>query len=612
VVLPRTKMRPAHGRDSRKFSTGFIFSSYQFFKKQKRGEKNFFSIAFFLSSEYNISIMPKNEEQQKKTATKIQQLQREEEEDRAKNLALKLGFPFFDLRISTIDPTGLFLIPEKEAQKGNLAIIQKRQKELYIVVLNPNQKETKDAIKKLEKQGFQIKIFITSLSGLQRAWQKYADIKKEKTDITKEIEISNKELNKLKIELIDIKRLQDKLSEPNLNTTQILNIIMASALKLEASDVHLEVTADEDTRLRYRIDGVLQDTTTISASAYNLLLSRIKTLSGLKLNIKNIPQDGRFTFSSDGADIEIRVSIIPAENGENIVMRILDPKTISLNLEDLGIQDYDFKTIQSELKKPNGMIITTGPTGSGKTTLLYAFLKKVNTPEIKVVTLENPIEYHLEGVEQTQVHPDKGYTFASGLRSILRQDPDVILVGEIRDNETAETAINAALTGHLVFSTLHTNDAAGAIPRLVEMEVNANLIPPALNIVVAQRLVRRVCPKCSKETKPSSEIAEKIKNGLKDLPSRVKKLNLNNIKIKEASKEGCAYCNFTGYKGRIGVFELFKIDDSMEKTIIKTPSIAEIRETATKAGMVTMKQDGLLKVLAGITTIDEAERILGE
>lgn len=556
--------------------------------------------------------MLKNEEQKKKTTTKVQQLQREEEEDRAKNLALKLGFPYFDLRVSSIDSTGLFLIPEKEAQKGNLAIVQKIQKELYMAVLDPNQKETKDEIKKLEKQGFQITILLTSLNGLQRAWQKYADTKEKKIDITKEIEISNEELGKLKIELIDIKSLRDKLSEPNLNTTQILNILMASALKLEASDIHFEITTDENIRLRYRIDGVLQDTTTISTSTYDLFLSRIKTLSGLKLNIKNIPQDGRFTFSSDNSDIEIRVSIIPAENGENIVMRILDPKTISLNLEDLGIQNYDFKIIQTELKKPNGMIITTGPTGSGKTTLLYAFLKKVNTPELKIITLEDPIEYHLEGVEQTQVNPGKGYTFASGLRSILRQDPDILLVGEIRDNETAETAINAALTGHLVFSTLHTNDAADAIPRLVEMEVNTNLIPPALNIVIAQRLVRKVCPKCSKEIEPNQEIAEKIKNGLKNLPSRVPKVKLDDITMKEMSKEGCAYCNFTGYKGRIGVFELFQIDDSMEKIIIKTPSVAEIREEAIKTGMVTMKQDGLLKVLSGITTIDEAERVLGE
>jgi type II secretory ATPase GspE/PulE/Tfp pilus assembly ATPase PilB-like protein len=281
-------------------------------------------------------------------------------------------------------------------------------------------------------------------------------------------------------------------------------------------------------------------------------------------------------------------------------------------LENLGIQDYDFKIIQTELKKPNGMIITTGPTGSGKTTLLYAFLKKVNSPEKKIITLENPIEYHLEGVEQTEIKPDRGYDFATGLKSIVRQDPDMILIGEIRDKETASTAINAALTGHLVFSTIHTNDAAGAIPRLVDIGVNANLIPPALNLVIAQRLVRKVCPKCSKEISPEKNDLEKIKNDLANLPSRAKKPQLTGIKIKKANPEGCAYCNFTGYKGRIGVFELFIIDDAMEKIILKIPLIAEIRETAIKTGMVTMKQDGLLKVLQKITTIEEVERILGE
>jgi type II secretory ATPase GspE/PulE/Tfp pilus assembly ATPase PilB-like protein len=393
---------------------------------------------------------------------------------------------------------------------------------------------------------------------------------------------------------------------------------MAAGLKLDASDVHFENEAGDTTRLRYRLDGILQDAADISSAAYQLLLSRIKMLSELKLNVHDMPQDGRFSFKSKDKEIEIRTSIIPADYGENIVLRILDPKTISLKLEDLGIQDYDFKIIQNELKKPNGMIITTGPTGSGKTTLLYAFLKSVNDPGSKIITLEDPIEYHLEGIEQTQVESEKGYTFASGLRSILRQDPDIILVGEIRDNETAATAINSALTGHLVFSTLHTNDAAGAIPRLVDMKVNPTMIPPALNLIIAQRLLRKVCPKCAKEIRPDKEILQKIKDGLQGLPARASETvrlaggpKLDNITTKEANPDGCPYCNFTGYKSRIGVFELFIIDESMEKVILKTPSIVEIKESAIKSGMVLMKQDGLLKVLQKITTMDEVERILG-
>jgi type IV pilus assembly protein PilB len=462
----------------------------------------------------------------------------------------------------------------------------------------------------LENQEFQIKIFITSESNLKRGLERYKTLQPKKVEITKTAEIEVEELKQIQKEVGNIKDLKEKLSQAGLSATKLLNIIIASALKLEASDVHFE-NEEEGVRLRFRIDGILQDITNILSSSYELLLSRIKILSSLKLNIHNLPQDGRFSFESDGKEIENRVSVIPAEYGENIVIRILDPKAIALGLGDLGIQDYDFEIIENELKKPNGMIITTGPTGSGKTTLLYAFLKKVNNPELKIITLEDPIEYHLEGIEQTQVKADKGYTFAIGLRSIVRQDPDMILVGEIRDYETAETAINAALTGHLVFSTLHTNDAAGAIPRMVDMKVNPNLIPPALNLVIAQRLVRRVCPKCSKEVKPNKETLDKIKNGLKDLPKRVKAPKLDKIKIREANPKGCEYCNFTGYKGRSGVFELFIIDDAMEKTILKTPSVVEIKETAIKAGMVTMRQDGLLKVLAKITTMDEVERVLG-
>jgi len=552
----------------------------------------------------------KNGEKQKKAQTKIAQLHREEEEKRAKDLATELGFSYIDLRTSPINDDALALLTQEESQKAQAAIVQKRQNEIYLAAKNPESEEVKELIKKLEGRGMKIKIFITSHSNLEKAWQRYEFVR-EKTEITKTTEIDVKELAQIQKEISAIKDLKEKVGDPTLNTTQLLNLTMASALKLEASDVHTENEAEQQVRLRFRIDGVLQDIGYIPFKSYQLFLSRIKLLSGLKINIRDEAQDGRFSLELEGGEVEVRASIIPADYGENIVLRILDPKTVGLKLEDLGIQDYDLKTIEQQLKKPNGMIVTTGPTGSGKTTLLYAFLKKVNTPELKIITLEDPIEYHLPGVEQTQVATGGEYTFAGGLRSILRQDPDMILVGEIRDNETAETAIHAALTGHLVFTTLHTNDAAGAIPRLVDMKVNPTLIPPALNLVIAQRLVRRVCPKCSKEIKPDKKTLDKIKIGLKDLPKRVKMPKLDNIKIKQASKEGCPYCNFTGYKGRIGVFELFIVDDAMEKTILKTPSFVEIKETAIKAGMVGMKQDGLLKVLDGITTIEEVERVLG-
>ena len=560
---------------------------------------------------YDLSMSEKNDEKNKKTDVKLQQLRREEEEQKAKNLADKLGFSYLDLRVSPIDEYALVLEKKEEAMKSQAAIIQKRQKELYVVVTNPDSQTTKDFIKTLEEQGYQIKIFITSQSNLKRAWDKY-DLIKIKTVITKKAEIDTEKLKQIEAGLTTIKDLEGKIEEVKNSATELLNTIIAAGLKLEASDIHVEVITKEETRLRFRIDGILQDAGKIPFASFKLLLSRVKILSGMKLNVHDTPQDGRFTFKSEDRDIEIRISAIPAENGENVVFRVLDPTTIGLKLEDLGIQNYDFKIIESELQKPNGMIITSGPTGSGKTTLLYAFLKKVNTPELKIITLENPIEYHIEGIEQTQVSTkEEAYSFANGLRSILRQDPDIIMVGEIRDNETAETAIHAALTGHLVFSTLHTNDAAGAIPRLIDMKINPGLIPPALNLVIAQRLIRRVCPKCSKDIKPDAKTLEKIKSGLKDLPDRVEKPKLENITIKQASEKGCPYCNFMGYKGRVGVFELFLIDDAMEKTILKTPSFVEIKETAIKAGMVTMKQDGILKVIQKITTMDEIERVLG-
>lgn len=553
----------------------------------------------------------KNLEKNKKTDVKLQQLRRETEEQKAKDLADKLGFSYLDLRVSPIDEYALVFAKKEDVINAQAAIIQKKQKELYMVVLDPSMDQTQKFVKSLEAQGYKLKIFVTSKSNLKRAWDKY-DLVKTKTVITKKAEIDTEQLKQIEEGLTTIKDLEGKIEQVKNSATDLLNVIIAAGLKLEASDIHVEIITKEESKLRFRIDGVLQDAGKIPFTSFKLLLSRVKMLSGMKLNVHDAPQDGRFTFKSENTDIEIRISTIPAENGENVVFRVLDPKTIGLKLEDLGIQDYDFKIIERELQRPNGMIITSGPTGSGKTTLLYAFLKKVNSPELKIITLENPIEYHLEGIEQTQTSSDEGaYTFANGLRSILRQDPDIIMVGEIRDNETAETAIHAALTGHLVFSTLHTNDAAGAIPRLVDMKINPGLIPPALNLVIAQRLVRRVCPKCAVEVNADAQTIEKIKNGLKDLPGRATKPKLNDITIKKASEKGCLHCNFTGYRGRVGVFELFLVDDAMEKTILKTPSFVEVKESAIKSGMVTMQEDGFLKVIQKITTLDEIERVLG-
>ena len=325
----------------------------------------------------------------------------------------------------------------------------------------------------------------------------------------------------------------------------------------------------------------------------------------MKLNVSDRPQDGRFSIVMDD-EIEIRTSILPAEEGESVVMRILNPKNL-ISLKELGLRKDLASLFNKEIKKPNGMIIVTGPTGSGKTTTLYAFLKKLNSPEIKIITLEDPVEYHLDGISQTQVDSKKGYDFASGLRSIMRQDPDVVLVGEIRDLETASTAIQAALTGHLVFTTLHTNDSAGTIARLTALGEKAINISPAVNMAIAQRLVRRVCKDCTTFEKPNSKEIAEIKKALEGVS---KELVPNLDKV--ARIKGCKNCNQTGYKGRVSIFEVLRVDSEIEKFILTKPSIVALKELAIKKGMVTVRQDGFLKVLEGITTIEEVDRVTSE
>ncbi|OGZ24172.1 MAG: hypothetical protein A2896_00950 [Candidatus Nealsonbacteria bacterium RIFCSPLOWO2_01_FULL_43_32] len=399
----------------------------------------------------------------------------------------------------------------------------------------------------------------------------------------------------------NIAEFKEKIEESlNLskNTSEVLEIILRGTIDLEASDLHFE-PQKEKTKIRVRIDGLLQEVLSIDKKSAEALIGRIKLLAKLKLNTANRPQDGRFSIvSPDGLAIEIRVSALPAENGETLVLRILNPKAL-IEVEELGLPDDSLAILKKEFKKPNGMIIVTGPTGSGKTTTLYAFLKRIQTTEIKIITIEDPIEYHLKDVSQTQVK--EGYDFASGLKSIMRQDPDVILVGEIRDLETVQTALQAALTGHLVLTTLHTNDATGTVARLIALGAAPSNIGPAVNLVVAQRLVRKVCPKCRLLRKLTAQELSLLKAELKKVPQ--------NIKIPQA--KGCAFCNFTGYKGRIGIFEILLIDDEIEKLILVNPAMAALRDLAVKRGMVTLKQDGLRKVLKGLTTLEEVERVVG-
>ena len=393
------------------------------------------------------------------------------------------------------------------------------------------------------------------------------------------------------------------------NTTNLLDLILVGSVKLDASDIHLE-PEKEDARLRVRIDGVLQDVAIFQKEPYENLLSRLKLLSKIKLNIVDKPQDGRFTIEAGKLLIDTRTSSLPAEYGESIVMRILNPKSL-MSLENLGLREDLYKIFEKEIKRPNGMIVVTGPTGAGKTTTLYAFLMKLQNPEIEIITIEDPIEYHIKGILQTQVAPEKGYNFSEGLKSIIRQDPDVILVGEIRDSETAKIALQASLTGHLVFSTLHTNDAAGTIPRLVDLGANPLSIAPALKMVISERLIRKACKECLALVKPPEKELLEIKSGLKNILSKLGiKKDLDKIKTARIKEGGCKACNFTGYKGRKGIFEVFLVDSEMEKFILKDPSVSSIKELLIKKGMITIWQSGLIEVIEGETTLEEVKKVV--
>ena len=385
-----------------------------------------------------------------------------------------------------------------------------------------------------------------------------------------------------------------------------LELLFSGAAALAASDVHFE-PEEGGARLRLRLDGLLYDVAALPAPFYRLLASRIKISGGMKLNAER-PQDGHFTVRFENKDVEVRLSSAPAAHGETFVARLLDPAVISIGMDGLGLRPDDLALVTEEVARPNGMILNTGPTGSGKTTTLYAFLKKRSRPEEKIITIEDPIEYSLPGIEQTQVNPAADYSFATGLRAIVRQDPDVILIGEIRDGETAQVAIQAALTGHVVFSTVHANDAAGAIPRLADLGVDRASIGPAVRCIIGQRLVRRLCDACKRPKAPDAALAASIAGYLAALPARATGSDLGDTLYEPV---GCGACNRLGYKGRIGIFEIMPIGVDIGELIASGAGESEIRRHAAERGMVTMQADGVLKALRGITTLEEVEAATG-
>lgn len=534
-------------------------------------------------------------------------IKREAEERDAKRKSEENNLPYLNLVDQPVSADALKLLNKEEAEEAKVAPVDIIGKDLKLAVFNVKDSKVQEVVNKLKDESYNVSLYQVSQSSLDQAWSAYKFIPQERSAITGRVDIEAGRLEELSKELVDKEAVKGAIS-----TSEVLEVILAGAIGNRASDIHFEPEA-EAVKIRYRIDGLLNDIiTNFSPSIYKTLLTRIKLLAGLKLDSQS-PQDGRFSVGLGDKGVELRVSVVPSEFGETVVIRVLDPNIINIPLSELGLREDDLEIILSEIKEPNGMILNTGPTGSGKTTTLYGFLKERQSPEIKIITIEDPIEYNLEGVEQTQVNPGKGYDFANGLSSVMRQDPDIILVGEIRDGNTAGIAIQAALTGHLVFSTVHANGAAGAISRLLDLDVKPTSIGPALNLIMAQRLVRRLCSDCKKEKEIDTELQVKIKEFLNKLPERINKEKYAAPTLYEPV--GCSRCDDKGYKGRIGIFELLKVGEEIETLIEKQVSETELQDFAVNppdgGGMVTVQQDGILKVLSGITTLEEVEAATG-
>lgn len=542
---------------------------------------------------------------------KLRDVYREAEEREAKQRAENLGLSYLNMATAPIEIEALGLVSEEDAKKSSLAVFEKKKNVLVVAVLNPTLPETEKQLSIL-RANHTLNLFVVSKSSLEHVWSFYEYVEKERKEITGSVEPEAARIEELEKSLLNLRAMEEQIT--GLATTpgataQILEVVLAGALVFRASDIHLE-SLEKAAKIRLRVDGILNDViASLDKAVYHSLLNRIKLLSGMKLNVTDEAQDGRFSIKYKGKGIEIRISVMPSEYGEAAVLRVLDPASINLTLKDLGIREDDLAIVLREIARPNGLILNTGPTGSGKTTTLYAFLKHIYSSEVKIITVEDPIEYHVEGIEQTQVDSEAGYTFANGLRSILRHDPDAILVGEIRDIETAEIAINASLTGHIVFSTLHTNDAIGAIPRLIDLGTKPSLIGPALSLIIAQRLARRLCEQCKKKTELSDEQKKKIEALLRALPERVNRSSYE--KIEMYKPQGCERCHNFGYKGRVGIYEFLKVDDELRELIIKDTSPFSIKKLALVKGMVTMQEDGILKALNGLTTLEEVEAATG-
>ena len=504
----------------------------------------------------------------------------------------------------------LELIPQESAKYYCMIPLSQKEKTLEVGMVYPEDLRAQEALKFLSRQGkFNYKVVLISLTTFDNILKQYKTLKKEVTMALEELESELKSEDGTQRQ--PLKKAEFERMAEEAPITKVVAVMLRHAVDAKASDIHVEPTKKE-LRIRFRIDGVLHPNLLLPLQVHPAVVARVKILSNLKIDETRIPQDGRFTTKIGGKDIDFRVSTLPTTLGEKVVMRVLDPTEGVKKFEKLGLEKRNFEVVDRAVKRPYGLILATGPTGSGKTTTLYAILNLLNQEGVNVITLEDPVEYFVPGVNQSQIRPEIGYTFAKGLRHILRQDPNIIMVGEIRDEETAALATHAALTGHIVLSTLHTNNASGVIPRFIDLGVAPFLIPPALSLAMAQRLVRVLCPDCKKEVVPGAEVREMILKEIETLPPSTKKdvKISNNFKIYEA--KGCKKCNSGGYAGRIGLFEVLEMTPQLGEIILKEPNETKILQEAKRQGMVTMKQDGILKILEGVTTVEEVLRAAEE
>lgn len=522
-----------------------------------------------------------------------------------------LNIPLKKVVPEDIDLKTLELIPEDSAKYYQMAPLKKQDGTLEVGMVYPEDLKAQEALKFLARQGnFSYRVSLITLSDYQEVFKRYRSLRKEVEMALEELETEIKEEQAVGISDLGNLAEQKRLVEEK-PISRMVTVILRHAVEGNASDIHIEPTRDR-LRIRFRVMGVLHSSIFLPSNYLPPIVARVKILSSLRIDETRMPQDGRFSVRIDNKKIDFRVSTFPTALGEKVAIRILDPSTGLKSIDELGLQKSGAKIVREAIAKPSGLILVVGPTGCGKTTTLYAILRSLNKEGVNVVTLEDPVEYFLEGINQSQIKPEIGYTFARGLRHVLRQDPDIIMVGEIRDAESANLAINAALTGHLVLSTLHTNNAAGVVPRLLDLEIEPYLIPPALSISLSQRLVRTLCPKCKKKVKADAEVREVLNREIKNLPKDYR----DGIKTSEPlfvwKASGCKKCKQIGFVGRVGIFEVLEMTDSLAEIIAKNPSETEIDKETARQGMLTMKQDGILKVLAGITTIEEVLRVAEE